>query len=423
MVALMRKLPAFVASGLCLLLAGCQTPLFNDGLFSSLNPNKTLTTQKASLDTSRTVSATKPRIGGRGWRNASTREAQKQAQAPAIGVNNVSRLREYLAKGNDAMQKGLVDDARIQFETVLSLEPHHATAHHMLGRISDMSQQFDEAERHYLAALSANREDGYLLNDLGFSYLQQGRLAESRQYLTQAITREPGLVKAKVNLAAVYAYGGDQRGALAWLRQVGSEQQAQETLAGITSKPAPWIMNGSAEALANNQENYTINKEGQVLDVDGNTLSSFAQIKDSMGDIRQQQLRARMAKEQREAFLEEQRINQALGQQGAFDGRGGARNNDANLNAQMQAIEQASGTDPKRGLNSRPIYIGPPGPNGGQSQGNGQGQYQPQNNGGTARQPDWNSQGQIQQFQPGSQQGQFAPRQDPYSDLLNPAGP
>ena len=209
MVALMRKLPPFVASSLCLLLVGCQTPLFSDGLFSSLTQNRTLTAQKASLDTDRSVSATKPRIGGRGWRNATNRDAEKQAQAPAIGLNNVGQLREFLAKGNDAMQKGLYDDARIQYETVLSLEPHHATAHHMLGRISDMSKRFDEAERHYLEALSANREDGYLLSDLGYSYLQQGRLDEARQYLTQAITREPDLAIAKVNLAAVYAYGGD----------------------------------------------------------------------------------------------------------------------------------------------------------------------------------------------------------------------
>lgn len=420
----MRKLPAFVVPALCLLLAGCQTPLFNDGLFSSLSPNKTLTTQKASLDTSRSVSATKPRIGGRGWRNATTRDVQKQAQAPAIGINNIGRLREFLAKGNDAMQKGLYDDARIQYETVLSLEPHHATAHHMLGRISDLSGKFDESERHYLEALSANREDGYLLSDLGFSYLLQGRLDEARTYLTQAITHEPDLAIAKVNLAAVYAYGGDQRGALAWLRQVGSEQQAQETLASITSKPAPWIMNGSAEAMASNQENYTINKDGQVLDVDGNTLSSFADVKRSMEEIRQQQLRARMAKEQRQAFLEEQRISQALGQSGSFNTRGRAANGDASLNSQMQAIEQASGSDPKRGLNSRPIYIGPPGQNGGPPRGNGKGQYQLQNNGATtARQPDQNLQGQVQQFQPGSQQGQFQLQQDPYQDLLNPAGP
>lgn len=419
----MRKLPAFVAPSLCLILAGCQTPLFNDGLFSSLSPNKTLTTQKASLDTSQSVSATKPRIGGRGWRNATTREAQQQAQAPAIGINNVGRLREFLAKGNDAMQRGLIDDARIQYETVLSLEPHHATAHHMLGRISDMSRRFDEAERHYLEALSANREDGYLLSDLGFSYLQQGRLDEARQYLTQAITREPDLAIAKVNLAAVYAYGGDQRGALAWLRQVGSEQQAQETLAGITSKPAPWIMNGSAEAMASNQENYTINKDGQVLDANGNLLNSFADVKKSMGDIREQQLRARMAKEQREAFQEEQRINQAMAQAGRFNVRGGASNGDANLNNQMQAIEQASGANRQRGLNSRPIYIGPAEQNGSQSQGNVQGQQQPQNNGGSVRQQDWNSQGQVQQFQPGSQQGQFGSQQDPYKNLLNPAGP
>ncbi len=418
----MRKLPPFIALGASLLLAGCQTPLFSDGLFSSLSPNRTLTAQKPLLDKDQSVSATKPRVTGRGWRNATTREAEKQAQKPAIGLNNVSQLREFLAKGSDAMQKGLYDDARIQYETVLSLEPHHATAHHMLGRISDMSKRFDEAERHYLEALSANREDGYLLSDLGYSYLQQGRLDEARQYLTQAITREPELAIAKVNLAAVYAYGGDERGALAWLRQVGSEQQAQETLAGLKSKPAPWVMNGSAEAFASNQENYSLNKNGQVLDANGNPLTTFEEVQKAMEIIRNQQARARLAKEQRDQYLEGQRIKQAMGQSNGFNPRGAASNNDANLNSQMQAIEQAAGTNPRQ-LNSRPIYVGPAGQNGSQEQGNVQGQFQRPNNGNANPQSAWNPQGQTQQFQPGSQTGQFATQKDPYSNLLNPAGP
>ena len=405
MVALMRKLPTvaasrILASGLCLLIAGCQTPMFSDGLFSSLSPKKTLTTQK-SPSTNQNISATKPRIGGRGWRNASPRKAQQETQAQVAKLNNVGRLREFLAKGNDAMQKGLYDDARIQYETVLSIEPHHATAHHMLGRISDMSKNFGEAERHYLAALGANREDGYLLSDLGYSYLQQGRLDEAKQYLTQAITREPDLAIAKVNLAAVYAHGGDQRGALAWLRQVGTEEQAQETLASIVSKPAPWVLNGSAEALANSADDYTINNDGKVLDANGQPLTTFAEVQQAMEAIRQKQQRARLAEKQREEFLLDRQMQNALAEQRGSANRNSRLSNDANLNQQMRAIEQTSGTGQRRNLNSRPIYVGPPAQGNNQAQANGQ------------------AQGSTQQFP----SGQVAGQQDPYAHLLNPAGP
>jgi Flp pilus assembly protein TadD len=423
MVALMRKLPPFVAPGLCLLLAGCQTPLFSDGLFSSLSPNKTLTTQQAASGSGRSVSATKPRIGGRGWRNTSTRAAVKQAQVPATGINNIGQLREFLAKGNDAMQKGMFDDARIQYETVLSIEPHHATAHHMLGRISDMSKKFNDAERHYLAALSSNREDGYLLSDLGYSYLQQGKLGEARQYLTQAITREPDLVIAKVNLAAVYAYAGDQKGALAWLRQVGNEQQARDNLAEILSKPAPYVFNGAAGALASNDK-YTISKDGQVLDENGIALTTFDKIKEAMGELKAAARRKQAYENEVRTYKDDRRIQGALDQR-AFAGAGaGNRATDgSNLNRQMQAIDQASGTERQRPRNSGPISIGPPAQNNGSTQGNAQGQYQSQNYGNAPPRPDQNPHGQIQQHQPGSQQGQFAPPQDPYSHLLNPAGP
>ncbi len=426
----MRKLPPFVASSLCLLLIGCQTPMFSDGLFSSLNPQKTLTTQKASSATDRSVSATKPRIGGRGWRNASSRAAETRAKTPAIGINNVVSLRKYLAKGNDSMQKGLYDDARIQYETVLSLEPHHATAHHMLGRIGDMSRQFDEAERHYLEALSTNREDGYLLSDLGYSYLQQGRVDEARKYLMQAIAREPDLAIAKVNLAAAYAYAGDKNGALAWLRQVGNEQQAQETLAGITSKPAPWIMNGAAEALASGPDKYTITKDGQVLDTNGQPLTTFNEVQQAMKEIRSQQQRARTAAEQRDEYLQDRRIQSALAEQRGYVARSRSQNDDANLNQQMQEIAQASGSNRRRPTNSGVIHIGPRGQQNGMPQSDAPGQFQSQGNGNTAPQSSRAPQGQIQQYQSGGpasggalHQGQHISQQNPYAHLLNPAGP
>ena len=408
----MRKLLPFIASGLCLL-TGCQTPLFSGGLFGSLSSNKTLTAQKPSTGTSQTASTSTAHMGGRGWRNAASRAAENEAQAPATSINNVNRLREFLAKGNDAMQKGLHDDARIQYETVLSIEPQHATAHHMLGRISDMSRKFDEAERHYLAALSANREDGYLLSDLGYSYLQQGRLDEARQYLTQAITLEPDLAIAKVNLAAVYAYGGDQRGALAWLRQVGSEQQAQETLASLNSRPAPWVVNGAAGALASAPDKYSVNQDGQVLDANGQPLQTWEEVQAAMKELRTQGNSKWKYEQELREFQERERINRAMAQQAGYDVRAGGQTGDADLNRQIQAIQrEPNGNRQNRG-NSQPMYVGPP---------DNTPARLPSNDTATLR-TDWNSQDQIQQYQSAGRQGQYAEPQDPYTGLLNPAGP
>jgi Flp pilus assembly protein TadD len=409
----MRKLPPIAVSGLCLLLVGCQTPLFSDGLFGSFTPNRPLTTQRTSSGTRQTASTAKSRIGGRGWRNAATREAEKKTQAPATSINNVGRLREFLAKGNDAMQKGMYDDARIQYETVLSIEPRHATAHHMLGRVNDIAKNFEEAEQHYLQALSANREDGYLLSDLGYSYLQQGRLAEARRYLMQAVSREPDLVKAKINMAAVYAYAGDQRGALAWLNQVGTAQQAQETLAEILSKPAPYVFNGAAGALASNDK-YTVSKDGQVLDENGNALTTFEQIKEAMDSMKQAARRKQSYDRQVQTYREDERIRGALGQQ-AFGGSraGNGALDGSRLNDQMQAIEHESGSNQRSSGNTQPLYVGPPRQNNAPGQNSGSGQRPADFANGANGALPIHGQGQATQVR----------QQDPYSGLLNPAGP
>lgn len=108
----------------------------------------------------------------------------------------------------------------------------------MLARIGDQTQQFEEAEGHYLAALSSNPGDPNLLSDMGYSYLLQGEYTYANTYLRRALSMRPDHVMARRNLAALAAYQGDYQTALAWLRQVGSEQQAQTTLRElITNRP------------------------------------------------------------------------------------------------------------------------------------------------------------------------------------------
>ena len=46
------------------------------------------------------------------------------------------------------------DDARSDFNEVLRVDRHNFTAHHMLGRIGDMTSRFDDAEYHYLQGLA-----------------------------------------------------------------------------------------------------------------------------------------------------------------------------------------------------------------------------------------------------------------------------
>ena len=380
----MRKLPSVVALAVCSFLCGCQTPLFSDGLFGAFTPKKTLT----ATNESQTPSATNSKLSGRGWRNASSRVAEAEFRAAGTGENNANRLRDLLAQGNDAMQKGMYDDARIHYESILNLEPGHANAHHMLGRISDMTKKFEEAEKHYLAALGANRNDGYLVSDLGYSYLQQGRLDDARKYLWQAITLEPTLAIAKVNMAAVHAYSGDEAGALAWLRQVGTEQQAQETLTAMTSRPAPYLYNQASGALAKNSEKYTISPEGDVLDANGKPIQSWDEIRRIMKSVGDQQRRDREMKERATEQLADEQMRRAIAQESRNTGD---LNDPARLNQQMRDIDLAAASERPVRRNNGPITVGPP------NRGSVPLQFPPQNGGGSASGQNWTPQEQYQQ--------------------------
>lgn len=147
----------------------------------------------------------------------------------------------HIRQGSEAMRRRDWAAATIHYEAILSADPHNPLAHQMLGRIGDQTEKFENAEYHYLRALSSRPRDANLLSDLGYSYLQQGRLADSRKYLLQALSIDPEHQMAHANLAAVEAYSGKTDAALALLRRISSEEQAYQTLHELLSQPAPFV--------------------------------------------------------------------------------------------------------------------------------------------------------------------------------------
>jgi len=200
---------------LCLSVSGCQMPAFSSGI-GPLWPRK-------ASDTS----AQQAQPG---------REGTQQATA---APDRQQQLRDLLTQGDLELTSGRFPDARVHFEQALQLEPDNSQAHHMLARISDQTQEYEAAERHYLAALSTSPADPNLLSDMGFSYLMQGEFAYANTYLQRALSIQKDHVRARCNLAAAAAYQGDYDTALAWLRQVGTEEQAQATLRKLVSNPPP----------------------------------------------------------------------------------------------------------------------------------------------------------------------------------------
>jgi Flp pilus assembly protein TadD len=121
---------------------------------------------------------------------------------------------ENLRRAQDELNAGRPAQAAHFYERVLRDEPGHVVAHHRLAVIADQVQDFPAAERHYRAALLGRPGDPTIRNDLGYSYLLQGRLAEAERVLRETISASGPNERAVTNLALLYTLTGDQDRAL-----------------------------------------------------------------------------------------------------------------------------------------------------------------------------------------------------------------
>ena len=86
--------------------------------------------------------------------------------------------------------------------------PDNPEANHRLGVLADQRREYEVAARHYMTALQQKPSDPDLLNDIGYSFLLQGRAETARRYLEDALRAQPAHVRARANLALLDARQG-----------------------------------------------------------------------------------------------------------------------------------------------------------------------------------------------------------------------
>ena len=180
----------------------------------------------------------------------------QQAQLPEA-------IAQHIREGNEAMARQDWANATFHYEAILSADSRNALAHQMLGRIGDQTQRFESAEYHYLRAIGERRDDPNLRSDLGYSYLQQGRLQEAKRELLKSLAIDANHQMAKANLAAVEAYLGNVDAALALLKQISSEQEAHQTLHELLNRPAP-AQQRDQQLLSQQGENLSIGEQMRI---------------------------------------------------------------------------------------------------------------------------------------------------------------
>ena len=116
--------------------------------------------------------------------------------------------------GNAYTQKGKYDDALVEFQRTLLLQPNHARAYNNLGRIYVMQGRLDEAIAAFKQAVAINPGSEKAFNNLGSAYLIKGDADSAMREIKRSLAINPNSADAHSNLALVYYAKGEYRLAL-----------------------------------------------------------------------------------------------------------------------------------------------------------------------------------------------------------------
>jgi tetratricopeptide (TPR) repeat protein len=121
--------------------------------------------------------------------------------------------------GNTLLQGGRLDEAIIQYQKALEINPHDMEVHGGLacllaqrGRAADANAQFQEA-------LELEPRDGEAHNNLGYFFAQRGRVDEAVAQYQMALKIEPAFMPAYLNLGNAFLQKGEVDGAVAQYRK------------------------------------------------------------------------------------------------------------------------------------------------------------------------------------------------------------
>ena len=184
------------------ILCGCQSP--NSKLVRTTHER---TPASSQVDGSGDAPRSAPSMNGK-KRETSTRledEPASIAQKKQKLTKEAIEIADLMEQGDQLRRSGKLDDARLVYQSALSISPKNPEVNHCLAIIADKQQKFALADQHYQAALKVLPNDLSLLSDLGYSYSLRGDAEEAEKTWKQALEMDPTHRGALSNLAAIYA--------------------------------------------------------------------------------------------------------------------------------------------------------------------------------------------------------------------------
>ncbi len=138
----------------------------------------------------------------------------------------------------EAGATGSTDDAKVEFQKELQVDPTNAASEFILGELARRAAQWNEAIQHFAraASLDAGFAEAYLA--LGMTCNASGKFADAIQPLERYVALEPADPAGHYQLAMAYARTGNKAGSAAQLAlqaQAVRAAQATDTTAGHTA--------------------------------------------------------------------------------------------------------------------------------------------------------------------------------------------
>ncbi len=106
--------------------------------------------------------------------------------------------------GNAYLQNGKQDQAIIEFNRTLRLQPRHARAYNNLGKIYVEQGRLDEAIAAFKHAVAINPGNAKAYNNLGSAYLMEGDVENAIGAIQRSLALNPANANAHSNLAIAY---------------------------------------------------------------------------------------------------------------------------------------------------------------------------------------------------------------------------